>query len=90
MPEEDKKVTEYIGESSKSLYTRSKAHMDAYRLLEHNSVFWRHHLMAHQEYQLGTVDIRFSAISYFTSCFRRQIAGAVHIKESVRDPKRII
>ena len=74
---------EYIGESCKSIYMRSRTHADNYRLMEPKSFWLRHHLEKHGDMALGTLMFRFSAIQYFTSAFRRQIGEAVEIKESV-------
>ena len=81
------RVGEYVGESCKSIYTRSKKHVDSYRLLDPRSFMLRHHMGDHKQTLLGGVSFTFSIKGHFTTAFRRQIAEAVAIKQSVADDK---
>ena len=82
-------VTEYIGETCKSLYARSKVHLDSYRLMERDFMILKHHINKHGDVKLGEVKMRFETHRKHQTCFRRQIGEAVAIKLSRADPKRI-
>ena len=82
-------VGEYIGESGKSLYTRSCAHINNYRLLDPQSFILRHQVKCHPEVQLGRMNFTFSVKSHFPSAFRRQVAEAVSIQLSINDRETI-
>ena len=66
-------TTEYIGEMCKSIHTRSKKHLDQYRLLEKESLSLKHHIQHHQDVKLGEVKIRFETHRKHQTSFRRQI-----------------
>ena len=78
-------VAEYIGETCKNLYWKSKAHAHNYRLLDPRSFIGKHHLRMHPERSLGDVEFLFSVKGHFPSAFRRQIAEVVAIKMSIGD-----
>ena len=81
-------ITEYIGETCKSLYIRSSKHMEDYRLLKKESFILKHHIKAHPKTNLGEVQVRFVTHIKHQTCFRRQISEAVAIKLSRNDPKK--
>ena len=78
-------TTEYIGETCKSLHTRSNQHLDGYRLMEKNNFILKHHVTHHPELKLGEVKIRFETHKKCQTSFRRQISEAVAIKLSTSD-----
>ena len=57
--EDQRRTTEYIGETCKSLHTRSNQHLDKYRLLDKDSFILKHHITHHPELRLGEVKMRF-------------------------------
>ena len=87
--EEERIVMEYIGETCKSIYTRSKVHLDSYRLMDKDSFILEHHVNKHGDVKLGEVKIRFETHKKHQTSFQMQIGEAVAIKLSRADPKRV-
>ena len=70
----------YIGETCKSVYTRSSKHFDNYRLADPTSFMLKHQIKYHREEHLGSIKFMFKVKRHFLSAFRRQVAEAVAIK----------
>ena len=87
-PEEKEKTrmsSEYIGETSNSMYMRSSKHLENYRLLDKESFILKHHIKEHEDLNLGELNIRFELHKKHRTRFRRQISEVV-IKLSRANP----
>ena len=75
-PEDD--PTQYIGESSRNLYTRLKEHQTKYKAGKDSF------MLEHQQEKHGgeTADFSAKVTHTFRDCLTRQVSEAVHIRRS--------
>ena len=78
-PKEVKEGSQYVGETSRTIYERSKEHWGAMRSRSEKS-----HMFKHQQLEHGGAEPEFVMRSkgYFRSALSRQIAEAVQIRHT--------
>ena len=74
-----KKEAVYVGETSRSIYERSKEHWGDWRDGKEDSHILKHWLTEHNGE--GKPDFRFKVIRIFKDCLSRQVAESVRIQE---------
>ena len=70
----------YIGESGRSLYERSKEHLEDAKNHKDSSHIWKHWALCHQDLMVQPV-FKFKVIRVHKSCLDRQLHEAVKIAE---------
>ena len=72
----------YIGESSRSAYTRGKEHKNDARLMNGGSHILKHYLKHHDGENPDNMKIGMKIKSFRRSAFERQVAEAVTIQQA--------
>ena len=70
----------YIGESGRSLYERSKEHLEDAKNHKDSSHIWKHWALCHQDLMVQPV-FKFKVIRIHKSCLDRQLHEAVKIAD---------
>jgi hypothetical protein len=81
---EERRLGIYYGESSRSLYERSKEHVNDAETFKEGSHIVKHWMAYHQEDNTRPEFI-FTVLSTFKDCLSRQVAEAIKIHYSVDD-----
>ena len=68
----------YVGETSRSLYERSREHWDLFEKGSTDSHIWKHHWLHHQG--AGRPKMIFKVVKYYRTALSRQVGEAIQIR----------
>ena len=84
------KIVNYVGETSRSGYERSKEHFNDFDKMYKRSHILRHYLEYHKNIKLEDLDMRIRVLGRYKSAFEQQLRESVWLNRYLREGVEIL